>query len=102
MTLAICIPKQHDILINDLCIVSLIQYLSFKNVLNGKAFYSSAAAKHKTQTYTEQTVVLTKKITPTQKFSVYQHFLLRFTLQLSVAYVSFFNMWNHGTEADFQ
>lgn len=75
MTLAIYLSRQCDILINDFCIVSLIQYLSSKNVLNGSAFYSSAAAKHKTKTGTEQTIVLTKKIRPMQEFSAYQHFL---------------------------
>lgn len=76
MTLAIYLPRQCDILINDFCIVSLIQYHSSKNVLNGKAFYSSAAAKHKTKTGIEQSMFLTKKIRPMQKFSAHQHFLL--------------------------
>lgn len=76
MTLAICLSRQCDILINDFCIVNPIQYRSSKNVINGKAFYSSAAAKHKTKSGTEQTMVLAKKIRLMQKFSAYQHFLL--------------------------
>lgn len=98
MTLAICLSRQCDILINDFCIVSLIQYLSSKNVLNGKAFYSSAAAKHKTKTGTEQTGSDKENKANAKVFCISTFS----TLQLSVVHITFFSLWTHRTETDFQ